>query len=171
MTGPISPTPQQPHYFYSQIGKPDEPIPQELQDHVNAIIDQLSKIQAEALSRQPNIQDLVDSFNAFDQSTSHFFTALSHNSNMAFQKNVKDKFDSVFHHFLEEVDEIHLPEEPDHTQQMDSLRDILSTYDPQKLSDFLTNLSSTPQGMDTLHDLGNRLGTFIEEIQTEFPSG
>ncbi len=161
MSSSVPPTPPDPHQYYSQINSGDLSLPQDLQEQLTKVIDQLQHIKTEAQRPQPNLKNLAANFEQYDHQLTQFLTELNKQSNRGFEKNIKDKFETMHHRFTDELNDIKDTHET-------SLRDILSSYDPKKLSDFLKGLSQAPGGADNIHHIGQLAGTFSQELSTAF---
>jgi|GEM_PF-5858402 len=165
MTTPIGPS-QQPHSYSSQISPGDQiQLTPEMKAQLNKLIDMLERIKEKAhhfKGEAHELKNLVADLELFDHEHTHFLSDLNRHSNRALESQVKTAFETKFHHFADELKDIKNTKDPHET----SLRDALfSTY---KLPGFLEDLNKSPQGKESIHQIGDQAGIFAQELRTGF---
>jgi hypothetical protein len=148
----VAPIP--PHGFQSQIPSQDLHLPKDLMQNLQEIFQKLQEMKKRA--QDMDLHGVVKSFESYDQSHTHFLVELNKLSDRGYEKSVKNKIEIPHHRLMERFDDI---------QDIDgkSLRDILSSYDPQEMLQFLESLNSA-----SFQQITQSLEEYIKDLHFNF---
>lgn len=147
--------PSSPHGFSSQINPSDLHLTSEQKENLKQLLDKLKELKQEAGYASHNLHSIAGAIEGLDPLHNSFLTSVNKDGNRGHVTNIKDKFESLHHQFLEDLGEIKDPEEKE------SLHDV--AHDHKKLSSFLESANNA-----SFEKLSEAADTYIRGLQSAF---